>query len=108
MRLTSELWISAWRVRCEAAGVYLHVVHRGERTAGDILVKLSFMDGRASLWSRTPIPDPETGQPGAFEEEVAPAAEAEIDALIARRRQRDRDLWVVEVEDRHGRHLLND
>ncbi len=33
--------------------------------------------------------------------------EAEVDRAIARQRDFDPDLWVIEVEDRHGRHLLD-
>jgi hypothetical protein len=34
-------------------------------------------------------------------------AEAEIDAMLARQRSRDPDLWVIEIEDRQGRTLLD-
>ncbi|MEJ2001381.1 MAG: DUF1491 family protein, partial [Maritimibacter sp.] len=33
-------------------------------------------------------------------------AEAEVDGAIARQRSFDPDLWVIEVEDARGRHLL--
>ena len=33
--------------------------------------------------------------------------EATVDASIARQRGFDADLWVIEVEDRSGRHLLD-
>jgi hypothetical protein len=38
---------------------------------------------------------------------LAEGAEAEMDAAIARQREFDPDLWVIEVEDRAGRHLLD-
>jgi hypothetical protein len=34
-------------------------------------------------------------------------AEREVDEVLARQRQRDRDLWVLELEDRQGRTLLD-
>jgi hypothetical protein len=39
---------------------------------------------------------------------LAEGEEAEVDAAIARQRGYDPDLWVVEVEDRQGRHLLDE
>ena len=44
---------------------------------------------------------------------IAPAdrhvlTEAEVDAAVTRQRGFDPDLWVVEVEDREGRHLLDE
>ena len=35
-------------------------------------------------------------------------AEAEVDASIQKQRSFDTDLWVIEVEDRDGRHLLGE
>jgi len=34
--------------------------------------------------------------------------EQEVDASISRQRSFDPDLWVIEVEDRQGRHLLHE
>ena len=38
---------------------------------------------------------------------LAEGDEAEVDAAVVRQRGFDPDLWVVEVEDRAGRHLLD-
>ena len=38
---------------------------------------------------------------------IAEGDEAEVDASIERQRRFDPDLWVIEVEDRQGRHLLD-
>jgi hypothetical protein len=35
-------------------------------------------------------------------------AEAEVDSYLARQAAFDPDLWIVVVEDRHGRHFLED
>jgi len=40
--------------------------------------------------------------------ELSSGAEKDVDEAIARQRSFDPDLWVIEVEDRAGRHLLNE
>ena len=40
--------------------------------------------------------------------ELASGDEAEVDAIVSRQRSFDPDLWVIEVEDRQGRHLLDE
>jgi len=103
-RLAAHVWVGAYLQRLAAEGIFAHVVHRGDATAGAIAVKVAFMNGRASLWSRTYGLEGSLG----WDTEIADAAEAEVDAAIARARGRDRDLWVIEVEDPRGRHLLED
>jgi len=34
--------------------------------------------------------------------------ERDVDAALARQRSFDPDIWVIEVEDRQGRHLLDE
>ena len=40
--------------------------------------------------------------------ELLRGEELELDATIVRQRSVDPDLWVIEVEDREGRHLLEE
>lgn len=102
MRLTSDIWVSAYRMRLQAANMPVYVAAKGDANAGAVLVKCATLDGRAVLWAREPGPD--------FEPvwtRIAEAPEAEVDARVEKRRRADPDLWVLEVEDRAGTALLD-
>ncbi|MGD2132999.1 MAG: DUF1491 family protein [Maricaulaceae bacterium] len=103
--LRTDIWASALIRRAQAGGAFAAVVARGDADAGAVLVKINLLDGRARL--RAPMLDIDGERvwidPLGRDE---PAAEAEADAYIRRRREADRDLWVIEIEDRHGRDFL--
>ena len=103
-RLASGFWVAAYLARLERAGIYAHVVHRGDATAGAVSVKVALMNGRAELLTRRYDMDGRA----VWDAAVAEDAEADVDATIARQRGYDRDLWVIEVEDPRGRHLLDE
>ncbi len=103
IRLASHVWVSAYLARLGIEGIPAHLVRRGDATAGAIAVKLAFLDGTATLFTRYLGSD---GQ-GRWTAQLARGPEAEIDAAIQRERRRDPDLWVIEVEDRQGRHRLD-
>ncbi len=103
-RLTADMWVSAYLRRLELAGIPAYVMRRGDRTAGAVLVKLATMDGRAKLFERSY----DLMRGVRVWMLFAEGDEAELDALIARQGENDPDLWVIEVEDRHGRHLLDE
>jgi hypothetical protein len=101
-RLAAGLWVEAYRLRCEAEGIPVYIGARGDATAGAILVKLATLDGRARAFQRI------TALDGSRPWDVlAEGDEAEVDAAVTRARRFDPDLWVVEIEDRQGRHLLD-
>lgn len=102
-RLATGLWVSAYLTRLSLEGIHAHVVRKGDASSGAVAVKVAFMDGRASFYTRGHGADGRIGwQPNA---ERAP--ESEVDAALARQRGFDPDLWVIEVEDPRGRHLLD-
>ena len=103
-RLASGLWVAAYRKRLELAGIPAFVTAHGDETAGAILVKLNTLDGQARAFTRTF--DLTTG--ARVWDTLASGAEREVDAAIARQRGFDPDLWVIEVEDRGARHLLDE
>ena len=103
-RLTADFWVQAYLTRLRLADIPAFVVRKGDPTAGAVAVKLSPLDGSAALFQRRFDLMADTRR----WEEVARGAEAEIDAQLARERARDPDLWVIEVEDRAGRTLLDE
>ncbi|GAB4532769.1 MAG: DUF1491 family protein [Ruegeria sp.] len=103
-RLTAEFWVHAYLARLRLHEIPAFVVAHGDDTAGAVLVKLNTLDGNATAFQRSF--DLLSGARKWIE--LAKGPEAEVDAAIARQRSFDPDLWVIEVEDRQGRHLLNE
>ena len=103
-RLATHVWVAAYLTRLRLADIPAFVVARGDPTAGAVLVKLNTLDGRARLYQRSF--DLMSGARAWIV--LAEGEEPAVDASIAKQRSFDRDLWVIEVEDRAGRHLLDE
>jgi len=103
-RLTSRFWVDAYLARLRFQDIPAFVVAHGDDTGGAVLVKLSTLDGRAMVFQRSF--DLMSGERRWVELSSGP--EAEVDDAIARQRGFDPDIWVIEVEDRQGRHLLDE
>ena len=103
-RLAAGFWVAAYSARLEAEGILCTVVARGDADAGAVLVKCATMDGAASVHHRTW--DLATGD--RVWAVLAEGPEAACDAAVARQRGFDPDLWVLEVEDPRGRHMLGE
>ncbi len=102
-RLAAGLWVSAYLARLAQANIPAYVTARGDGVAGAVAVKCAHLDGQAVLWSREW--DFETDTRPWRAAETGP--EPQVDAAISRARQRDPDLWVIEIESRDGRTLLD-
>lgn len=102
-RLTTDFWLSAYRARLRLADIPAFITAKGDPTAGAVLVKLNTLDGQATCFQRSF--DLTTGERAWIT--LAQGPEADVDASIAKQRSFDTDLWVIEVEDRNGRHLLD-
>lgn len=105
--LKTEFWASALIRRAEIGGAFAAVVRKGDSDAGAVLVKVATLDKRARLYA--PARDGEGERiwldlsAGSLGDD-----EADVDAAIRKRTETDPDLWVIEVEDKHGRHFLTE
>jgi hypothetical protein len=102
-RLASGVWVSAYLTRLRLAEIAAYVTAKGDAQAGAVVVKVALLDGTARAYERRS--DLMSGARAWML--LAEGAEREVDTLLARARSRDPDLWILELEDRQGRTLLD-
>ncbi len=107
MRLRSDIWAAAYLRRRLADGSIAVLRRRGAAEAGAIVIKIDRLDGRVALYGPAPqslTADLPLGVDRLFQRMHAPDWIDPIDAeaRLEREVRFDPDLWIVEVEDRHG------
>ena len=103
MLLSTDIWVGALIRRAELGGAFAVVVRKGDPRAGAVLVKaLNRGDGTVRLYSEATRGDGER----VWMQPAASTEERDLDAYIERAVRIDPDVWVVEIEDRDGRHFL--
>ena len=109
MRLTSDFFVSAYLRRCGGEGVFAGLRRRGGVEAGAIFILIDRLDGTGTLYGPAPQ--------SSFEDRPSDRAfsrihkdetllREEIEKRLEREIRFDPDCWIVEVEDRAGRHFL--
>jgi hypothetical protein len=109
-RLKSSLWVAAYLRRCQTEGIFGAVRKRGAEEAGAVFVKIGLLDGNAVLYAPAPQTAYDESRP--VERIFVPASpqpqpETVVDERLARELRFDPDVWIVETEDRAGRHFLD-
>lgn len=110
MRLKTAIWVQAYLRRCASAGAFAAVVRHGDDHSGAIFIKVNLLNGTCHLYCPAPtgLDGAETERRWILDASREGGAEAVIDARLVRERGFDSDLWVIEIEDRAGRHFLDD
>jgi hypothetical protein len=110
MRLKSNIWVAAYLRRCQTAGVFGAVRRRGAEEAGAVFVKVATMDGNAMLY----VPAPQTVYDESRPIErlfipvsSGPVPEPSVEERLAKEIRFDPDAWIIETEDKAGRHFLD-
>jgi len=110
MRLKSSIWVAAYLRRCQTEGVFGAVRRRGAEEAGAVLVKVALMDGTAMLY----VPAPQTVYDDSRPIErfftptsAQPIPEQAVEERLTKEVRFDPDAWIVETEDKRGRHFLD-
>ena len=108
MRLKSAIWVAAYVRRCNIEGAFAAVRRRGAEEAGAVFVKICRLDGTSDLYVPAPQSAFEEARPSdrLFTLSFAARPDADIESYLTREIRFDPDVWIVEVEDRSGRHFL--
>jgi hypothetical protein len=110
MRLKTSIWVSAYLRRCQTAGIFGAVRRRGAEDAGVVFVKIALMDGNAMLYLPAPQTVYDDSRPvDRFFVPMSPAPvfEADVEDKLAKELRFDPDAWIIETEDKQGRHFLD-
>jgi hypothetical protein len=110
MRLKSSIWVAAYLRRCQTAGVFGAIRRRGAEEAGAVFVKVATMDGNAVLYVPAPQAVYDDSRP--IERFFMPASkepqtEPSVEERLVKEIRFDPDAWIVETEDKAGRHFLD-
>lgn len=110
MRLKSNIWVAAYLRRCQTAGVFGAVRRRGAEEAGAVFVKVATLDGNAMLYVPAPQTVYDDSRP--IERFFLPIAkealpESSVEERLTKEIRFDPDAWIVETEDKAGRHFLD-
>lgn len=101
--LKTHMKASALLRRAQSESAFAYVMQKGDPDNGIILIKVATLDGQAILYSPSRNMDGES-----VYRSSAALTEAEITQMILKRMKYDPDLWVIEIEDKAGRHFLTD
>jgi hypothetical protein len=109
MRLKSSIWVAAYLRRCQTEGVFGVVRRRGAEEAGTVFVKVGLLDGNAMLYMPAPQTVYDDSRP--IERFFMPASreplpEASVEERLVKEIRFDPDAWIIETEDKAGRHFL--
>jgi hypothetical protein len=107
-RLRSDFWVSAHLRRLGVEGVPAVLRRRGAAEAGAVFVKVDRLDGTADLYGPAPqaLFGAEDSGERRFTALIGAGSTVEAEERLAREIRFDSDLWIVEIDDRAGRHFL--
>ena len=97
MRVSAQIRIAA------REGVPMVVVRRGYGSVGTLILKVNLLNGTARVLSQVREDDELVWSPVT---RADPMAERDAEAYLAKQAAIDPDVWIVEIEDKQGRHFF--
>ena len=106
-RLRADIFVSAYLRRCALEGVDAVLRRRGSAEGGAIFLKVDRLNGTAVLYGPAPQALFAAGDTERLFTPVLDGTTADVEDRVRREMKFDPDLWLVECDDRQGRHFLD-
>ena len=104
-RLKAGIFVRALIRRAEVQGAQAYVVRKGSEEAGAIMLKISRLDGTATVLNQARNGEGEL----VWARPLGDSTDDEKSrAWFERQIKFDPDLWIVEIEDRQGRAFVDE
>ena len=100
-RLPTKLLVGAQILQAATQNVPITVLHSGDPHSGMIVLKINLMNGQAHVLVQMRQIEELVWSPAGA---AGHLPEAEADALLERQLRFDPDVWLLEIEDKQGRH----
>ncbi|MEE9453428.1 MAG: DUF1491 family protein [Paracoccaceae bacterium] len=101
-RLTSEFWVKAYMARLRTMDIPAFITTKGDTTAGAVLIKINTLNGQAQAFQRS-----YDASGKRIWISLSDGPDCEVEAALNKQRSFDPDIWIIEVEDKQGRSLLD-
>ncbi|MBM3504069.1 MAG: DUF1491 family protein [Alphaproteobacteria bacterium] len=104
-RLKSGIWVQAQVRMCDRHAIPVAIRHRGDPDAGGVVLKLARGRDRCLVLRR--VSDLDGSMNWMAISDATELSEIDAEDYLAREIKRDRDLWVLEIEDDRERYQLD-
>lgn len=102
--LSTHIWAGALVRRANMSGAFAMIARKGDEARGDVVIKVVDGERRVQLFGQAFNPEGEIE----FERINQPDDEPSCETYLQKRIGYDGDLWIIEIEDREGRHFLEE
>ncbi len=110
MRLKTEIWVKAYLRQAMSEGIAGYIATRGDAFAGAVYIHIDDLNGSHYLFGPAPAGLDESSDERrwipCFPD--GPVNKEQAENYISQQKKYDPDLWIVELEDKQGRHFLGD
>ena len=110
MRVKTEIWVKAYLRICMSEGSAAYIITSGDEFAGAVFIHIDNLAGGHWLFGPAPAGLEESSLDRRWSSCFShlPVSKDQVETYLAQQKRYDPDLWIVELEDKLGRHFLGD